>query len=405
MHLAVAFDLGMGGREQLVGAAHLQRRGPRAGAEHRVTDEGQLGRQTEAAHLFAGHRGDVGQLLGRRVVVDEGVGQEERHLVQHQRVHRGELAGAGMQADEVAHLLQVAVELADQAADHRVGIAELQRQRADRGVGAAHRRLGHLGRHAVALHALVIGLPVLAEARVVLGVDDGDVLAQLQAQPGPLDARRQHGGATDQRGPGEALVQRHLHRAQHPLVLALGIDDAGRRGLGGREHRAHEHAGLVDEALQRLAIGGQVGHRARGHAVGRRGRRHSGCDAQDQPRIEGLGDQIVRAEGQLLAGVGGGHFVRGLGLGQRGDLAHAGQLHALGDLGRAAVQRAAEDVGEAQDVVDLVGIVRPAGGHDAVRPHGLGQLGPDLGLGVGQGQDDGLVGHVADHVGRQHAGR
>ena len=120
--------------------------------------------------------------------------------------------------------------------------------------------------------------------------------------------------------------------------------------------------------------------------------------------VEGLGDQVVGAELQLLARIGGGHLVADLGLGQRGDLVHAGQLHRLGDLRRAAVQRAAEDVREAQHVVDLVRVVRAAGGDDAVGPRRLGQFGPDLRLGVGQRQDDGLVGHALDHLRRHHAG-
>jgi hypothetical protein len=131
---------------------------------------------------------------------------------------------------------------------------------------------------------------------------------------------------------------------------------------------------------------------------------HGRRDAQDQARIEGLGNDVVGAEGQLLAGVGGGHFVADVGLGQVGDLAHAGQLHFFRDLGGAAIERAAEDVREAQHVVDLVRVVRAAGGDDAVGPHGLGQLGADLGLGVGQRQDDGLRAHGLDHLGRHHAG-
>ena len=135
------------------------------------------------------------------------------------------------------------------------------------------------------------------------------------------------------------------------------------------------------------------------------GIRHRRRNAQDESHVERCRDQIFGAEVQLLTGVSGGHFVTGLGLGQRGDLVHAGQLHLFGDLGRAAVQRTTEDVGKAQDVVDLVRIVAAAGGDDAVRPHLLGQFGPDLGLGVGQRQDDRLRSHRPDHVCGQHASR
>ena len=83
---------------------------------------------------------------------------------------------------------------------------------------------------------------------------------------------------------------------------------------------------------------------------------------------------------------------------------HAGEFHLRRDLGGAAVERAAEDIGEAQDIVDLIRVVRAAGGDDAVGPRGLGQFRADLGLGVGQRQDDGPLGHGLHHLHGQHAG-
>ena len=64
----------------------------------------------------------------------------------------------------------------------------------------------------------------------------------------------------------------------------------------------------------------------------------------------------------------------------------------------ADVERAAEDVREAQHVVDLVRIVRAAGRHDGVVAH-LGDLfGGDLGIRIGHGEDDRLRRHRGDHV-------
>ena len=151
-------------------------------------------------------------------------------------------------------------------------------------------------------------------------------------------------------------------------------------------------------------IGLEVLDRALGHARFFGGARHGRCDAQYQARIKGRGYQVVTAEHQFLAGVGVGHFLADVGLGQVRDLAHAGQLHGLGDLGRAAVQRAAKDVWEAQDVVDLIRIVGAARGDDAVGPRGLGQFRANLGLGVRQRQDDGRTRHGFHHLLRQHAG-
>src|SRR3954453_7082277 len=73
------------------------------------------------------------------------------------------------------------------------------------------------------------------------------------------------------------------------------------------------------------------------------------------------------------------------------DPARGGHLHLLGDLTRADVERAAEDPGEAEDVVDLVRVVAAARGDDAdVR---LGLLGRDL---------RGRVAHREQHRVRVH---
>ena len=104
-----------------------------------------------------------------------------------------------------------------------------------------------------------------------------------------------------------------------------------------------------------------------------------------------------------MPAIGRGHHVRDVGPGELGDRAHAGELHLLVDRGRAHVERTPEDEREAQDVVDLVRIVRAAGGDDAVGPDLLGELGPDLRVGVGHGQDDRPVGHLRHHLGLEHA--
>jgi len=130
---------------------------------------------------------------------------------------------------------------------------------------------------------------------------------------------------------------------------------------------------------------------------------HGRRDLDHQARVERLRNQVLGAEAQRGAHVGGGHDVALLGLGQLGDRVHRGDLHLIGDGGRARIQRPAEDVREAQDVVDLVGVVRAAGGHDGVVADGLDFLGQDFRRGVGQRKDDRAVGHLGDHVGLEHA--
>ena len=130
----------------------------------------------------------------------------------------------------------------------------------------------------------------------------------------------------------------------------------------------------------------------------------AGATRGDQARIEGQRDQVLGAEADLAPAVGGGDDVRLLRAGELRERADAGELHLLVDLRGAHVQRAAEDEGEAEDVVDLVRVVAAAGGDDAVGPHRLGVFRPDLRVRVGQRQDQGPLGHALHHLGLQHAG-
>src|SRR5690606_23470600 len=162
-------------------------------------------------------------------------------------------------------------------------------------------------------------------------------------------------------------------------------------------------AGVVDDAHERLPVGVQVLDGPPRHAGGRGSFGDRRRDLDDQARVEGLGNDVFRPEGQVLVGVGAGDFGAAFGLRQFGDGLDAGELHLLVDDGGAAVHRAAEDEGKAQYVVDLVRVVGPAGGDDAVGPGGLGVFRADFGIGVGQGKDQRAVGHGAHHVLGQHA--
>ena len=69
--------------------------------------------------------------------------------------------------------------------------------------------------------------------------------------------------------------------------------------------------------------------------------------------------------------------------------------------GRARVERAAEEAGEAEHVVDLVRVVGAAGGDD---PHVRGGLlGHHLGLGVGHREHHRVVVHAVEVCGLDHA--
>ena len=74
------------------------------------------------------------------------------------------------------------------------------------------------------------------------------------------------------------------------------------------------------------------------------------------------------------------------------------QLHLFIDGRGADVERSAENKREAEDVVDLVGIVGASGGDDDVGTGGLGFFVGNLGIGVRHGENDRVGRHGADHL-------
>src|SRR5665647_2539057 len=197
--------------------------------------------------------------------------------------------------------------------------------------------------------------------------------------------------------------------------------------LGGRPDRVH---GLVDGIAGVVAgaagggLHGRPGRRRRpvtlGHLDVARGHRvlHHPTSAGDNRRrlLDLLVEGEIRAQRYaLLDGlhghrrglarehlpvVHGRHDVVGLEalvFGHLGELHGRGDAHLVGDGLGAHVQGAAEDAGEADRVVDLVGKVGAAGGDDGGAGL-LGVPGPHLGHGVGADEDDRVGRHRLDPV-------
>ena len=129
---------------------------------------------------------------------------------------------------------------------------------------------------------------------------------------------------------------------------------------------------------------------------------HSHGNFGNQTRIHGLRDEIGRAEREVVHVVSRIHHVGHRLLGDSGNGAHGGQFHLLVDGLGTRVQRATENVRETYDVVDLVGIVGTAGGHQHVGARSHGILVGNLRHGIGQREYDGRRSHATHHVLREH---
>ena len=124
-------------------------------------------------------------------------------------------------------------EAAFEAADQRVHFAAMKGERADHARRGANHGARDVRRHALAARDFQISRDIVAIARIVLWIDDLEIVAGPDRQAEALDAVSHDIGAANQHGLGDALLQHHLGRAQHALVLAFGIDDAlaSRRAL------------------------------------------------------------------------------------------------------------------------------------------------------------------------------
>ena len=328
--------------------------------------------------------------------------------MRHQQRHGGKQVRARCQPDNVAHLPQVIAKGAKGAADHGVGFAPAQQHGGNQRGVAAQLGARQFRRDTVAAHQRAVFVPGFAIALVAFGVDEVKILPGHQRDAQTLDAPFDDFRAPDQNRARQPFVDDRARGVQHALVLAFGEDDAlvfGRDGFGGAEHRLHDDAGMVDEGGKLFDIGGEVFDGARGHArIHRRFGDRRG-DAHNQARVEGFRDDVFGAERKFFAAIGGGDFVVLPGAGKLGNGGDTGELHFFGDGGRAHIQRATENEGEAQHVVDLVRVVRTPGGDDAIRTGAFGVFRADFRVRVGERENQRARRHFLHHFGFEHAGR
>ena len=356
-----------------------------------------VGLDAEQFQAVRGLQGGFDHLLHGGVFLHVRI-QEEEHalLVDHAGHGRGG-THARFQRNHAARVAQFLVEAPHHARQHRVGFAARHHHCGNQGRPRAHQFLGRG-------HGRVVVLPVIVEARVVVDVGDLEIFTGTDAQPHALDTRLDDVRAADQDRQRQAFVNDVLHRTQHHFFFAFGIHHALLVGARAVVDRLHHQAGAVDELAEPVAVGRHVGDRARGHARIHRRLRHRRGQLHQQARVQRTRNQVFRAEARGFATIGRAQ-VGGLAPRHRRNRLDAGDLHVFVDAGGAHVQRAAEQVREAQHVVDLVRVVRTAGADDAIRPHRLGRFRGDFRVGVGQRKDHRLARHGGDHFRLEDAGR
>src|ERR1700690_3202321 len=108
----------------------------------------------------------------------------------------------------------------------------------------------------------MVGLPIFPEALIVLRIDDAEMLTGAYPQPMAFDAALDNGWASHQNRRHQTFIDGNLYGPQDALALPLCIDDPAsvRRDFPRRrKDRLHQGAAVVDELLQALSVGIEVG--------------------------------------------------------------------------------------------------------------------------------------------------
>ena len=129
---------------------------------------------------------------------------------------------------------------------------------------------------------------------------------------------------------------------------------------------------------------------------------HGSTDFCDKTRIDGLGNEIVSSECEIVHLV---DIIDDVGYGLLGQVCNSvdgSQFHLFVDGGGVDVEGSPEDVGEADDIIYLIRIVSSSCGHQYVRTGFHRILITDFRNGIGESEDDRILGHRLDHLLREH---
>jgi len=319
----------------------------------------------EISHCVVGEACDVNQFLGRVLVVDRSVGKEESATLGVENVESGEMLESRLDANHLFCNLHSVAAAGESASDEGVGLASFHHHHTEI-VAVVHLFVGFGQVDAIALMLIHVQLGIACAAvflAVVARVHDGDA---FQFEVEFLSTLCNHFLVAQQNREADAALV-SLHGCLEHIV-----------GIGLRKHhtlwrvlrrvgKAAEQLVVVAQHLAQFrAVSVEVVDRTARHARIHGRFSHGGRYGFDQARVECLWKNIFRTEFQVVHLVGGVHHRWHVLFRQIGNSAHSRQLHCRVDFGGRAVDSATEDVGEAQHIVDLVGVVATSSGKNEV---------------------------------------
>ena len=314
----------------------------------------------EELHAFASQLGDVDQRLGVWILVNQRVGNIQGAASGINDVHGSEVLVLRTDADDLLDHLDGIGILGVETSNEGVGLASLDHHHAEV-VALEHLVVGFLEGVALTLALLGQDVGVALTAFLLRGVAQVDNLYAVDVQIERLGELGDDLVVAQQDGVADALGVSLHSGFEHGGVDGFGKDHTLGVSSSGGVELLGEFGLLTQQDGQRPLVlvpilDGLAGHTTVDGCLG-----DSSRNLRDEAWVNRLGNEIVASEVQVVNLIDVVHHIgHGL-LGQVGNGVHGSQLHLFVDGGGMNVQGSAEDVGEANDVVDLVGIVRATG--------------------------------------------
>ncbi len=326
------------------------------------------------------------------MAVDQRVGDVVGALLGVEDVHRGECLVVRTDADDLlCHFYSVGV-LGVETCYEGVCLPRLHHHHAEI-VALEHLVVGFL--EGVAL-ALALGCQQLCEvfaASALPVVAQVDNLYAVERQVQFLRLLGYHLLVAEQYRVANAFRACRHCRLYHGGVQSFGEDDALRMLACSVVEILREFRFLSEQLAQAALVSVPVINRFACHAA----LDSCLCDRRthlcDEARVYRFRYKIFGSEGQVIDMIDLIDHVGHRLLGQIGYGEHRCHLHFFVDCRRVNVECAAEDVGEAYDIVYLVGVVRASCGHQHIGSARHGILVGYLRHGVGEGEDDRFLCH------------
>ena len=146
-----------------------------------------------------------------------------------------------------------------------------------------------------------------------------------------------------------------------------------------------------------VTIGLDIDNRRTRHAAIHRRARHRGWNVANKARVERHRNNVARAKTWTLALIGGGNFVGNIFAREHCQCLGAGDFHIVIDCRCPHIQSAPENIGEPQNIIHLIGIIRPPRCDNRIVANGGNFFGRNLRVRIRHGKNDWIVSHVAHH--------